>query len=651
MKFTRFFILFLISIVLFSCEEKSKPKNKFTNQELITIHELADHRNTTALLPYLDSPDEALRIEAFTVMASVQDTLALEKLHRHLIEDSSEQVRQLAAYAIGQIGHEGSVTVLTTCYEKDSLESVRGAILEAVGKIGAAQYKNNQSLTNLVLLFLDKIRFHTESERIGWGKAAIRIHMAGVTNPTLMNRMAYVLQLTGRDSRIACAYAMARFKGEDWFHESSNIKYIKNWCRMERDYEVRIPQMALLGKLHDTESLEMLKGYISENQDQMVQVAAIRAAKNRSDFPISDLTSALTLKSEHAVLECISVIASKKPMPNQLPDFALIQHRSSAVQAAMMKLLVTGKPEFAERIIQGLDSAQSVYSKVHFAHALGAMPAQASFCAERAVKETELPVKYALTEAFLECTAGQTSSGDFIAMSESIFNTGDIGAQALIAQSWRSITPSKVDQERLSGILSARLSSLKLPAEVETYNEIVQTLNQWNGQQEKLFVPEFNHPIDWALVASLQPVTEVKVKTTRGDFVMEIYPEAAPGSVASFVKLANDGFFNDKYFHRVVPNFVIQGGCPRGDGMGSTDYTIRSEFALHQYGPGTLGLASSGKDTESCQWFVTNTFAPHLEGRYTILGQVVMGLEIVNAIQIGDKIEQVFITEGSPKKK
>ena len=117
--------------------------------------------------------------------------------------------------------------------------------------------------------------------------------------------------------------------------------------------------------------------------------------------------------------------------------------------------------------------------------------------------------------------------------------------------------------------------------------------------------------------------------------------EDAPGSVASFVELVRSGFYNGKSFHRVVPNFVVQGGDPRGDGWGSVDYNLRSEFADLRYGAGAVGLASAGKDTESCQWFITHAPAPHLDGRYTIFAQVVGGLEVVEKLEIGDKIEQI----------
>ena len=81
--------------------------------------------------------------------------------------------------------------------------------------------------------------------------------------------------------------------------------------------------------------------------------------------------------------------------------------------------------------------------------------------------------------------------------------------------------------------------------------------------------------------------------------------------------------------HRVVPNFVAQGGCPRGDGFGSLPYTIRSEFAPIHYGTGSVGVASAGAHTESCQWFITHSPTPRLDGRYTIFAEVIRGMEVV----------------------
>ncbi|TDN37798.1 hypothetical protein A8B98_03405 [Hymenobacter sp. UV11] len=133
----------------------------------------------------------------------------------------------------------------------------------------------------------------------------------------------------------------------------------------------------------------------------------------------------------------------------------------------------------------------------------------------------------------------------------------------------------------------------------------------------------------------------VQLATTKGVIILELKVVEAPGSVASFVSLIKQHFYDGLYFHRVVPDFVAQGGDPRGDGSGSTPYNLRSEFAQLNYGAGAVGLASAGKDTESCQFFFTHQPTPHLDGRYTIFAQVVQGLAVVQQLEIGDKMLRV----------
>ncbi|MCK9426040.1 MAG: peptidylprolyl isomerase [Ignavibacteriaceae bacterium] len=131
------------------------------------------------------------------------------------------------------------------------------------------------------------------------------------------------------------------------------------------------------------------------------------------------------------------------------------------------------------------------------------------------------------------------------------------------------------------------------------------------------------------------------VKTTKGNFTIQFLPDAAPISVGNFCLLAEKNFFNGLKFHRVVPAFVIQGGDPENTGWGGSDIPIVSEFSPYQFQTGIVGMASSGKDTESSQWFVMQAFHPHLNGRYTIFGNVVEGLETVLQTEQQDKILSV----------
>jgi cyclophilin family peptidyl-prolyl cis-trans isomerase/HEAT repeat protein len=136
------------------------------------------------------------------------------------------------------------------------------------------------------------------------------------------------------------------------------------------------------------------------------------------------------------------------------------------------------------------------------------------------------------------------------------------------------------------------------------------------------------------------------VSTSKGAFTIELLPNEAPLTVDSFIQLSRRGYFKNIAFHRVVPNFVIQGGDPRGDGNGGPGYQIRCEINQISYERGAVGMALSGKDTGGSQWFVTHSRQPHLDGGYTVFGRVIAGMDVVDRIVRGDLIRSIVINEG-----
>ena len=129
--------------------------------------------------------------------------------------------------------------------------------------------------------------------------------------------------------------------------------------------------------------------------------------------------------------------------------------------------------------------------------------------------------------------------------------------------------------------------------------------------------------------------------------LFELYPDEAPGTVANFVKLVRQGYYNGKTFHRVIPGFVSQGGCPYGNGTGDLGYTIPCETAgnPHRHLAGSMSMAHRGKDTGCCQFFICHQPQPHLDGVHTVLGRVTGNLEAVLAMKNGDVMEKVELTE------
>ena len=139
----------------------------------------------------------------------------------------------------------------------------------------------------------------------------------------------------------------------------------------------------------------------------------------------------------------------------------------------------------------------------------------------------------------------------------------------------------------------------------------------------------------------------VEMQTNKGPMKIELFREDAPGATANFTKLIDQGFYNGLTFHRVIPNFMIQGGCPKGDGTGGPGYTIKCETGKNKpkHKRGSLSMAHAGKDTGGSQFFICHSSQPHLDGVHTVFGQVIDGVDIVDRIQKGDKMESLKIVQ------
>jgi len=144
-------------------------------------------------------------------------------------------------------------------------------------------------------------------------------------------------------------------------------------------------------------------------------------------------------------------------------------------------------------------------------------------------------------------------------------------------------------------------------------------------------------------VARIGTSVRAVVTTSKGSFTIELLPDEAPLTVDNFAELARRGYYRGITFHRVVPNFVVQLGDPRGDGSGGPGYTIRCEVNEVPYDRGAVGMALSGKDTGGSQWFVTHAPQPHLDGGYTVFGRVVSGMNVVDSIVRGDIIRSITV--------
>ncbi|WP_299042376.1 peptidylprolyl isomerase [uncultured Campylobacter sp.] len=139
------------------------------------------------------------------------------------------------------------------------------------------------------------------------------------------------------------------------------------------------------------------------------------------------------------------------------------------------------------------------------------------------------------------------------------------------------------------------------------------------------------------------------IKTDKGDMVAELYPEETPQTVANFANLAKSGFYDGLNFHRVIPNFVIQGGCPYGSGIGGPGWRIKCECVgqKRKHNRGSLSMAHAGRDTGGSQFFVCHSAQPHLNGVHTVFGELINdeSKAVLDSIRQGDKITTIEIKE------
>jgi peptidyl-prolyl cis-trans isomerase B (cyclophilin B) len=145
----------------------------------------------------------------------------------------------------------------------------------------------------------------------------------------------------------------------------------------------------------------------------------------------------------------------------------------------------------------------------------------------------------------------------------------------------------------------------------------------------------------WGAVGSRQPVAVIE--TDDGVVTLQLYGREAPLVVEAFVRLANEGFYRNTVFHRVVPNFVVQDGDPRGDGTGGPGFSLRESFSRRRHERGCVGLATSGPDTGGSQYYLCHSSQPHLDGAYTVFGTVLSGFDVMDRIVQGDRMVRIRI--------
>ena len=142
-------------------------------------------------------------------------------------------------------------------------------------------------------------------------------------------------------------------------------------------------------------------------------------------------------------------------------------------------------------------------------------------------------------------------------------------------------------------------------------------------------------------------MSKATINTDHGDIVIQLTDDLTPNTVANFIKLAGEGYYNGLTFHRVIPDFMIQGGCPDGTGAGGPGYKFADEFhpELRHDGPGILSMANAGPNTNGSQFFITHVATPWLDNKHSVFGRVISGQDVVDSVRGGDIMHSVTISD------
>ncbi len=659
-------LMLLLVIGIISCvpptdEVITEVNLDYTNTDLQQIYTYIDRQDVDSLLSYTSHKDPAFRYLVANAFAAIKSDEGIDSLAK-LLTDPVIRVRRSAAYALGQIGVDGCIPILLEGFkDKDTMRvnnTINSTILEAVGKSGGQQ----------LLKSLATVTTYRKTDSLlllGQAKGVYRYALRGITAPEGTDLMVqYVSDRTfPRDVRLMAAHYLQRSKNisiEEYKFRISEAMV------SETDVAIKMALAAALGKTNDREILEVMIGELNnEEVDYRVKVNILRSL---SLFPYINAVEPVLQYLTNPDVRLASTAANY-----------LIQHGNSSdatiyrsfiqdtmhflVKSKIYAAVLNHIPYYYSRtkaiikneVMSLIEGAEDPYEKAAYLDALSYDPnnysvmKEVGFNGAPVLKTTAMNGLGRILEnnnftrifrggsnrvklEIIDLIKEGMSSGDagMIAVAGSILKNADLNLNEIITD------VSFIDEA---------ISNLELPKETESLQELEAAKAFFTGVEYRRAEPTYNHPIDWRTLNTISDSTVAAIRTEKGVITVSLNNRLTPGTVANFVNLVNDGFYNQKVFHRVVPNFVIQTGCPRGDGYGSLDYTIRSELPqLYYDDEGYIGMASAGNHTEGTQWFITHSPTPHLDGNYTIFGKVLSGMEVVHQIEQGDQIQDIILT-------
>ena len=651
--------------------------------EFLEVLELQTRRDGAGLAPFLAHGTPEIRARAALALASVQDPEQWEVL-RGLLGDPEASVRRDAAFALGQIPQPDGGMALLEALEEEDVVDVRLRIIEALGKRGG-------QLAAGELLEVEPAPEERAAHLLALGRLALNTD--GFPSTGVVATLARHLYSGDERVREAAAYYFGRSPNpQAWLVAVDVIREAMEI--MAPDAPALMHLAVALGRLRDPEDGVRLTRLLEEGEDWRIRTNAARGLAAPDFLESPGTREALWGAMESDPYEHVAVAAAESLTTGfQVPE-AVLERARGWIQGEparwrthfpfLRPLATAGEGEavvaWTRRqaqegqvmgVVRGLEVVAAMsgpeITDVLFEMADHPEPevraAAVASLAGRWPREfggDEGLTRYAeLFAREVEVENPLAASSAARALGHPVFHP--YGSVQILRDAWEARGLPALRSEEALGIQELPVLEALLEAMGDTGDSLLlpildsalsdpdyrirraaaEARRELTGQAvQGLELPDPERRPDAAALAALGPEPELVLETSRGRLVFRLLPDQAPLTVSSVAELANAGAYDGTRFHRVIPNFVAQGGdVGLGDGTGGPGYAIPSEFTQIPFLRGVIGMASAGKDTEGSQFYLTHSMQPHLDGGYTAFGWVISGEDVMDRILEGDRIE------------
>jgi cyclophilin family peptidyl-prolyl cis-trans isomerase/HEAT repeat protein len=628
------------------------------------------------LLLLLDDSEARVRRRAALAAGRVGLAAAVEPLTR-LLSDGEFEVRQMAAFALGLIGNASARPALIKALD-DSEPIVQGRAAEALGAIGdradadaiATMVQRHVTAGALAQIEPDDL-----SHPLDPPVEAARLGIYALTRLRAYEPLASAI-LDGQGQPVSrwwpLAYALQRVGDER--AAPALLTLLSTPGRYTASFAARG-----LASTKSTRAAGPLREIVTaRRQDPAVLIQAMRALTvlgDRASVPV--LTKMVTDRTVTGMLRLEAMTALTALIDAEGIDLLLdlVSDPVPAVRGSVFTALARLEPTTFLSVLAGLDPDADWTVRVAVATALGALPDGQGFPRLTLMlqQDRDNRVTPAVLNALVAAKAGgmekvlldRLKFDDFVIRATSASALAEMKATAAVpplVDAYRASAGGDVTYVARAAILSA-LAKLDPAAARPVLQEALMD-RDWAvrvrarallAEQGVTGIDDAMRPAvagqavdsaEWQAIVSPRFSPRAFIDTDKGTVELELIVLDAPLTVANFITLARRNLFNGVAIHRVVPDFVVQDGDARGDGEGGPGYTIRDEINQHPYLRGTVGMALDWQDTGGSQFFITHSPQPHLDGRYTVFGQVVNGMDVVDRLVPGDVVRRVRVRDG-----